>query len=339
MPRASRPAMQSIGVALSTLTALLLLLSACSSSSSTSAHTATSTPRTAPSLKFLMVGGAPASNPVWESIKRGADQAAKNVGVQMTYEAPTTSSSTDISQLMAAGISTQPDGIVVPLPDCAGLSSSVQQAQLVGIPVVAINAGSDCAAKLGAFSYIGQIDYQAGLQGGQKFASAGAKHVICVISDTGNSAYKDRCRGVSDAMKKAGGRVDVVPADLSNASTAEQKLQSLLTADPTIDGAITVDAATADIAILASQHLVRTSTFFLATFDLSSAILQAIQQGGMLFAIDQQPYLQGYLAVVWLSLYKRNVGTVVSPVITTGPAFVTRANVAQVEQSFAAGTH
>jgi simple sugar transport system substrate-binding protein len=76
----------------------------------------------------------------------------------------------------------------------------------------------------------------------------------------------------------------------------------------------------------------------LATFDLSTPVLQAIQQGDILFAVDQQPYLQGYLPIVLLTLHKTNLSEITAPVVPTGPDFVTQDNVTQIEQLVAAGT-
>src|SRR5665811_447582 len=68
----------------------------------------------------------------------------------------------------------------------------------------------------------------------------------------------------------------------------------------------------------------------LATFDLSPEVLEGIQEGTVLFAIDQQQYLQGYLPIVLLSLYQRNGNTIANDVLRTGPGFVDASNVDQV---------
>ncbi len=77
----------------------------------------------------------------------------------------------------------------------------------------------------------------------------------------------------------------------------------------------------------------------LATFDLSGDVVKAIEDGKILFAVDQQQYLQGYLPVVFLALYNRNANTVGGgqPVLT-GPGFVTKDNAAKVQALAEAGT-
>ncbi len=335
MSRRTRADFRAIVPILPILMVLTLVLSACSSSP-TSTTKGTPTTQSA-RLKFVIVAASQMTDPFWALVKRGADKAASDLGVTVTYQAPGSGGASALSQLIDDAVTTQPDGLVLSIPDCAGLTPAIQRAQLVSISVIAIASGSACASKLGLFSYIGQIDYQAGLQGGQQLARAGARHVLCVNQDTKNATMNDRCRGVSDALRKVGGRSDVLAIDLSDPISAQQKIQATLTADPSIAAVITLDSASAALAIAASQQIVRASQFSLATFDLSATVLQAIQQGNMLFAIDQQPYLQGYLSIVWLTLYKKNAATVANPIISTGPTFVTSANIVQIQQLEAAG--
>jgi len=76
----------------------------------------------------------------------------------------------------------------------------------------------------------------------------------------------------------------------------------------------------------------------LATFDLSPDVLEAIRDGNMLFAIDQQQYLQGYLPIVLLALNANNLNTIANPILQTGPGFVTQENAERVIELSAAGT-
>ena len=315
----------------------LLGLAACSSSAKTTPK-ATATPHVATrGFKFVLVADGPASDPFWALAKKGADQAATDMGVSVTYQAPDASGGADMGTLIDNAVATQPDGLVISIPNCDQLATHIQQALLVGIPVISIHSGSACAAKLGLLNYIGQTDYQAGYAGGQQMAAAGAKHVLCVNQAVGDPDMNSRCSGVHDAMKKAGGKTDVLSVDLSNPASVQQKLQALLTQDPSIDGVITLNAAGASVAITAAQGVIRAHQIVLATFDVSAAVLQAIQAGHMQFAIDQQPYLQGYLSVALLALYKENLSSVASPTVSTGPIFVTSANVAQIAQLEGAG--
>ncbi|HLV97744.1 MAG TPA: sugar ABC transporter substrate-binding protein [Ktedonobacterales bacterium] len=289
-------------------------------------------------LKFTVITNGQTSDPFWQVVKNGVDQAAKDMGVQAIYEAPNPFSADAMSQLIDAAVATQPDGLVVSIPDCAGLSPAISRVQLVDIPVISINSGSDCATKLGLLNHIGEDSYQAGLAGGQKLVAEGAKHVLCINPAVGDTDSDNRCRGVKDALTKAGGQSSVLAIDPTNPSQAQQKIQEQLTQGSSFDALIAVNPSSATIAMAALQQLGQAGQILLATFDVSSAVLQAIQQGTILFAIDQQPYLQGYLPIVLLTLYKTNLDSVTTPIINTGPVFVTKDNVAQVQQLSLEGT-
>lgn len=290
-------------------------------------------------LSFVVIADGPASDPFWSLVKRGADQAALDMHASVTYQAPAPYSVAAMSQFIDAAVATQPAGLVLSLSDCSGLTPAIKRAELIGIPIIAINSGSDCASKLGLLNYVGQSQYQAGLAAGQKLVADGAKHVLCVNDSVGNPALDDRCRGIKDALIEAGKKSDVLAINLSNPSDAQQKIQADLVRDPTVDSIITLNSSSVPLAMAAAQKSIHLGQIIQATFGLSSTVFQAIEQGEMLFAINQQPYLQGYLPIVLLTLYKMNLSTVTTPDLLTGPDFVTKSNVAQVQQSAVVGTY
>jgi len=201
-----------------------------------------------------------------------------------------------------------------------------------------MNSGSDVAADLGVWNHVGQTEYEAGLGGGQRMAEAGVTHALCVNQEVGNVALDERCRGFTDAMTEAGGTVEVLATELSDPTAAQQAIEAAITADPEINGILTLGPTGAAPALLALDSLGQTGTIQLATFDLSPEVLEAIRDGNMLFAIDQQQYLQGYLPVVMLTLYAKNLNTVANPVIMTGPGFVTADTAERVIALSEAGT-
>ena len=256
---------------------LPFVLAACGGTTSTTQSTSTSTSNPARSnLKFYVITHGQASDPFWSVVKKGVDQAAKDMGVTANYEAPT-STTFDVvamSHLIDTAVAAHPDGIVVSIPDPTGLGPSIKAAVAAGIPVISINSGSDVAKSLGVLVHIGQTEEQAGIGGGLKMGAAGVKHALCVNQEVGNAALTLRCKGFLNKL----GQIK------------------------------------------------------LATFDLSSDVLNAIKSGQMLFAIDQQQYLQGYLPIVLLTLYKTNLNTIANDILQTGPGFVTSDNVSHVIQ-------
>src|SRR6266699_2466127 len=321
---------------------LPFVLAACGGSSTTSNQSTNNSGNSARSnLKFYVITHGQASDPFWSVVKKGVDQAGKDMGVQVVYEAPA-SATFDVvamSHLIDTAVAAHPDGLVVSIPDPKGLGSSIKAAVAAGIPVISINSGSDVARSLGVLVHIGQTEEQAGIGGGQKMGTAGVKHALCVNQEVGNAALTLRCKGFEEGLSQTdGGTVKVIGVNLSNPTQTQQTIEAALQHDPSIDGIMTLGPTGATPALKALQDLNKTGQIKLATFDLSSDVLQAIKSGQMLFAIDQQQYLQGYLPIVLLTLYKTNLNTIANDVLQTGPGFVTSSNVAKVIALTAQGT-
>ncbi len=320
---------------------LPIVLAACSGSSSTSNQSSTSGGNTARSnIKFYVITHGQATDPFWSVVKKGVDQAAHDMGVQAIYEGPS-SGTFDVvamAHLIDTAVAAHPAGLVVSIPDPAGLGSSIKAAVAAGIPVISINSGSDVAKSLGVMVHIGQTEEQAGIGGGQKMGAAGVKHALCVNQEVGNAALKLRCKGFQEGLAQTGGTVKEIGVNLNNPTQTQQTIEAALQHDSSIDGILTLGTTGATPAIKALQDLNKLGQIKLATFDLSSDVLKAIKNGQMLFAIDQQQYLQGYLPIVLLTLYRTNLNTIANDVLLTGPGFVDSSNVAKVIQLTAAGT-
>jgi simple sugar transport system substrate-binding protein len=321
---------------------LPLVLAACGGSSTTSNQSTSSSGNSSRSnIKFYVITHGQASDPFWSVVKKGVDQAAKDMGVTANYEAPT-STTFDVvamSHLIDTAVAAHPDGIVVSIPDPTGLGPSIKAAVAAGIPVISINSGSDVAKSLGVLVHIGQTEEQAGIGGGLKMGAAGVKHALCVNQEVGNAALTLRCKGFQEGLMQAdGGTVKVIGVNISNPTQTQQTIEAALQHDTSIDGILTLGPTGATPTIKALQDLNKLGQIKLATFDLSSDVLNAIKNGQMLFAIDQQQYLQGYLPIVLLTLYKTNLNTIANDVLQTGPGFVTSENVSQVIQLTAQGT-
>ncbi len=288
--------------------------------------------------RFVVVTHGQASDPFWSVVKRGVDQAAKDMGVKVEYQAPGTFDMVEMAQLIDAAVASKPDGLVVSIPDPDALGDSIKAAVAAGIPVFSINSGSDVAESLGVIAHIGQTEYEAGYGGGQRMAAAGIKKAICVNQEVGNMALDLRCKGFADALSEHGIQSSVVAVELADPTEAQQRIMAALTSDPDVDGVLTLGPTGASPALKGLSEENMLDKIKLATFDLSPEVLEAIRDGKMLFAIDQQQYMQGYLPIVFLTLYKENLNTPGSKVILTGPGFVTKENAAQVIELSKAGT-
>lgn len=288
--------------------------------------------------RIVVVTHGQASDPFWSVVKNGVDQAAADMRVEVEYQAPPTYDMIAMGQLIDAAIATEPDGLVVSVPDPDALGSAIGTAVDVGIPVISINSGSDVAADLGVIAHVGQTEYEAGYGGGQRMAAAGATRGLCVNQEVGNVALDLRCQGFTDAMAESGGTVEILAVDLSNPTEAQSRMISALESDETIDAVFTLGPTGAAPALAALADLELVGEILFATFDLSPEVLENIRDGNMLFAIDQQQYTQGYLAIVYMTLFLENLNTPGSLVVQTGPGFVTQETAAAVIDLSAAGT-
>ena len=289
-------------------------------------------------LRFVVVSHGQASDPFWSVVENGVTQAGEDMGVTVEYQSPSGDQFDVVAmaQLIDAAVASEPDGLVVSIPDADALGDSITAAVEAGIPVISMNSGSDVAAEFGLLTHIGQTEYEAGVGAGQRMGEAGVTNALCANQEVGNVALDDRCRGFTDGLAESGGTVEVIEIILADPAESQSRIEAALSADDTIDGILTLGptgAAPALEALAASG-----SDVPLATFDLSPDVLEAIAAGDMLFAIDQQQYLQGYLPIVLLTLNVTNLNTIANPVLQTGPGFVTQENAERVIELSEAGT-
>jgi len=289
-------------------------------------------------LRFVVVTHGQASDPYWSVVQNGVNQAAKDMGVQVEYQAPDTFDMVAMSQLIDAAVASQPDGMAIAIPDADALGDSIKAGVDAGIPMISLDSGSDVAADLGMLTHVGQTEYEAGVGAGQRMGEAGVTTALCVNQEVGNVALDDRCRGFTDGLAESGGTVEVLIVDLNNPAEAQARIEAALSTNPEIDGILALGPTGAAPALEALRGTGQLGNIQLATFDLSPDVLEAIERGDMLFAIDSQQYMQGYLPIVLLTLYATNLNTIANPVLMTGPGFVTKENAAQVIELAAAGT-
>jgi simple sugar transport system substrate-binding protein len=215
------------------------------------------------------------------------------------------------------------------------MKGAVAAARAAGIPVVGLNSGIDAWKQSGLLQYFGQDESVAGRAVGDKLDALRSKHALCVIHERGNVAVEARCAGVK---KTFGGQTDLLYVDGTDSEALTDSVAAALRQDPTIDEVVMNGAQFALEAVKSVKDA--GSKAEIATFDLNDDIVKAVQGGDVQFAVDQQPYLQGYLAVdaFWLYGTNGNVSGGGEKPVLTGPAFVTKENVASVAKYAAGGT-
>ena len=277
-------------------------------------------------MRIVVVGHGNANRPFWKVIKNGVEQAGKDMKVDVAYRAPKTHDLVAMARLIDAAVAQKPDGLVVSIPDVKALGASIKKAVAAGIPVVSMNSGAAVAKSLGISVHVGQEDYAAGLGAGALMRVLGGKRALCIKHEVGNVAVDLRCEGFA---KGFGGRARVLPTG-GDPQTVIATLKAALSADKSIDTVMALAASTAaEPALEALEQIGMLGKVKLGTFDLSANTLEAIAKKQMVFAIDQQQYMQGYLPVVILALHNR-YGLMPGGNIPTGPGFVTWANVDEV---------
>jgi simple sugar transport system substrate-binding protein len=314
--------------------AVCLLVAGCSGSAGTTgsalgAGSGADTGR----LKVALVTHASEGDTFWNLVRKGAEDAAAKDDVDLTYANDPDAAGQ--AALMRDAVRQRVDGIAVTLAKPQAMKSPVAAARAADIPVVGLNSGIDSWRSEGVMEFFGQDESLAGRAVGNKLDELRAKHALCVIHERGNVGLEARCAGVKKTFH---GQTDIVYVEGSDATATAAAITARLRQDPTIDEVVTLGA---QFALSAVRSVKRSgSKAHVATFDLNPNLVKAVKNGDVQFAVDQQPYLQGYLAVDSLWLYRTNgnvSGGGVSPVLT-GPAFVTKANVASVAALAARGT-
>ncbi|SJM51656.1 Inositol transport system sugar-binding protein [Gulosibacter sp. 10] len=268
-------------------------------------------------LKVALITHSTPGDTFWDILRKGAEAAAAKNGIELLYSSDPDGARQ--SQLVEQAIDQGVDGIVVTLAKPEAMASAVQKATDAGIPVFSINAGEDAWEDMGVLAHFGQDETVAGNAAGEKFNELGAQSVLCVIQEQGHVGLESRCAGVEETLEGEMEIIYVTAADPTNiSSTITAKLQT----DSSIDYVLTLGAPQAPIALESIAEA--GSSAQLATFDMNPDVAEGLGNGDLVFAIDQQPYLQGYSAVDAVWLYKTNANVLGGgqPVLT-GPAVIT----------------
>jgi len=278
-------------------------------------------------VRIAVVTHGQASSQFWAIVRNGVEAAARQMDALVSYRAPDVYSLRVMEQLIDEAVASRPDGLVVSLPE-AGLADAIRRAVRAGVPVVSINSGSDVAGRLGVLAHVGQPEERAGFEAGRRLVQAGARRVLCVNQQIGNQGLDDRCAGLARALRGAGGSSRVFGVDDMDMGTPRRIADAIR--HERIDGILALNATSA-LQVLQAAREAGKPDVAIGSFDLGPDVLQAVKAGDILFAVDQQAYLQGYLPVVLLVQRARyGVFPGQGDVLPTGPNFVTRDDVDRV---------
>ncbi|WUL22480.1 sugar ABC transporter substrate-binding protein [Streptomyces sp. NBC_00353] len=285
-----------------------------------------------PRWTFTMVTHSGDGDTFWDIVQRGAEQAAVKDNIKFLYSH--NDEAQQQAQLVQAAIDQKIDGLIVSLAKPDAMKEVVAKATRAGIPVITVNSGSAESKAFGALTHIGQDESIAGEAVGDELNARGRKKALCILHEQGNVGHEQRCAG---AKKAFDGQMQNLYVEGTNMPDVQASIEAKLQADKSIDAVVTLGAPFADAAVKAKRTA--GSKAEIDTFDLNAKVATALQDKTLGFAVDQQPYLQGYEAVdlLWLYRYNRNVLGGGRPVLT-GPQIITSKDAAELAEYTKRGT-
>ena len=268
----------------------------------------------------------------WDLIRKGAQAAADKDNIELRYsndpEAP------NQANLVQTAIDSGVHGIALTLAKPDAMAPAVKSALDKGIPVVAFNSGFDNFKSMGVQEYFGQDEKLAGVAAGERLQKDGAKKIVCVIQEQGQVALESRCAGVREGFK---GQSEILNVNSKDMPSVESTITAKLQQDKSIDHVVALGAPIALAAVQSKNNAGSSAT--IVTFDTNAALVDAIKAGDVKWAVDQQPFLQGYLAIDSLWLYLNNKNLIGGGQATlTGPSFIDETNIDSVAELAKSGT-
>ncbi|WP_432188948.1 sugar ABC transporter substrate-binding protein [Streptomyces sp. Tue6028] len=285
-----------------------------------------------PKWTFAMITHSGDGDTFWDIVQNGAKQAAVKDNINFLYSH--NAEAQQQAQLVDAAVDKKVDGIIVTLAKPDAMKAAVARAEKAGIPVITVNSGSEESKAFGALTHIGQDETIAGEAVGEELNKRGRKKALCVLHEQGNVGHEQRCAGIK---KTFDGDVQNLYVQGTSMPDVQASIGSKLQADKSIDSVVTLGAPFADTAVKAKDDA--GSKAEIDTFDLNEKVAAELKNGTLGFAVDQQPYLQGYEAVDLLWLYKYNADVLGGgkPVLT-GPQIITKDQAAELEDYAKRGT-
>jgi simple sugar transport system substrate-binding protein len=288
--------------------------------------------------RIIVVTHGQAADPFWLIVRNGVEIAAKQTDSDVDYRSPDKFDVAAMARLIDEAVASAPDGLVVSIPNEAVLSKPISAAVAAKIPVISINSGLAVSRKLGCLMYIGQDEEAAGRKAGQKMKEMGVKEAIILNQEVGNVALEQRIKGFRSGFEGPFHHVQILEVNM-DFETCQETVRDYLANHDRVDGVLALGPTAAEPALTALDLLGKTGQIKLCTFDISPAVIGALNRKQMEFAIDQQEWLQGYLPIVILSNYVRYGSILQNDFISTGPSLVTSVNAGKVVNLLSLGFH
>ncbi len=277
--------------------------------------------------RFVLVNHV-TTNPFFTPTRTGAQDACDLLGCTYQWAGSQNSIVSEMVTAVQTAIAQRVDGIGVALIDRNAFNAVARSAMGDGIPVVSYNADVPTADRL---AYIGQDLFLSGQAMGQRIAQhvPSGSHIGLFIATPGSLNIQPRIDGAIAAIKASGKNITFDQIATGAATPGERSaVESYYLGHKSVKGLFAVDGgSTGGVALTSKKYGLQTHGVYTGGFDLLPETIQGISGGTMGFTIDQQPYLQGFLPILQLAIYKISGGLISPSNTNTGLKFVTKANV------------
>ncbi|MCO6384143.1 MAG: sugar ABC transporter substrate-binding protein [Vannielia sp.] len=266
----------------------------------------------------------------WNTIKNTLDQAESELGITVDVRNPPNGDSAQMARIVEQAAAADYDGMIVTIGDYDALRDAITGAVDSGMPVITVNSGTqEQSESMGALMHIGQPEFDAGKLGGERAKADGVSDFVCFNHQMGNIPLTDRCAGFAEGLglPELGDRMVDLGGDPVE---AKNRAFAYLKANPDVEAILTLGPNGGDPTLQALEELGLAGAIYWASFELSDDMIGALKDGSLKWSIDQQQFFQGYLAANLLTNYIR-YGVRVPHHINSGPGFLTKDNIEQVE--------
>ncbi|PLV59146.1 sugar ABC transporter substrate-binding protein [Thermotoga sp. KOL6] len=291
-----------------------------------------------PKYTFYLVSHGGPADPFWGVVMKGMKDAAEKFGVEAVYLGPEKYSLKEFIDLVNSAIARKPDGLIVTITNPVALDEPLRKAIKMGIPVVAINVPDTRPPEeaIPYLVYVGMDEYLAGVYAARRMLQEFTpKRAVVAIHEPGHAGLEARAKGIIDVLSEK--HIPVEKLDITTDPTkALTVMKSYLMKHPDTDAIFTLGPLGAHPAIQLVEEEGLAGKVKIGAIDLSTKIINAIKEGVIVFTIDQQQYLQGYLPIVFLYLYKE-YGLIPHEKVLTGPSIIDKSNVEIVEKTVQMG--
>jgi simple sugar transport system substrate-binding protein len=283
-------------------------------------------------LRIVFVSSLGPAQPFYLPILKGFDLAGKQLDIETVFrgnqDSALFSDPSAEKRLLENAIATKPDGLIVSdtFPDV--LADDIKGAIASGIPVVLTNTGFGQQKSVGALAFVGTDEHSLGWIGASKLVAAGAKNILVVTTPPGAVPFvDDRMAGIAEGIGNTT-KSTIVAMPLEQLADQTKVVNTMVAAvqkDPTIDAIFSLGSCCGPAMVAAREQLGdKAKSMHFATIDLGAPVVDALKNGTVDFAIDQQQFLEGYMPVVILANYLRYAISPFEDFYPTGPGLVTK---------------